>query len=362
MPETVVGSVLAAEDDNFYEHKGVNLRSIGRAVDANLDSGSVSQGGSTITQQVVKNSLVGNEQDLSRKIREAFLAVELEKQMTRSSAQAGRRTRAARARTRSSSATSTASTSAAAPTACRPRRSTTSTRTSSDLNWAEGALLAALIRSPSTTTRSRTPKLASERRRHRVQAAARHQAAHRRTRWRSTSRCRCPPSPTSRCRRSDYFVEEVKQQLLDDPRFGLGATAGRPQPGRVRGRHPGVHHLRPGHAGQGHPGPQRDAADNKGDGTFDVTNPKDGSLTFGTQAIASVEPNTGAVRAMVGGPGFDRYQFNLATHLPGRQPGSSMKTVRARRPVRERLRPDRHRERQHAARSSDPARPRAPRR
>ena len=54
--------------------------------------------------------------------------------------------------------------------------------------------------------------------------------------------------------------------------------------------------------------------------------PKTGQLTFGTQAIASVEPSTGAVRAMVGGPGFERYQFNLATHLPGRQPGSSMKT------------------------------------
>ncbi len=65
---------------------------------------------------------------------------------------------------------------------------------------------------------------------------------------------------------------------------------------------------------------------NKGDGTFDINDPKTGQTTFGTEAIASVQPSTGAVRAMVGGPGFERYQFNLATHLPGRQPGSSMKT------------------------------------
>src|SRR5699024_11085631 len=63
--------------------KGVNVRSIARAVDANLQSGDVSQGGSTITQQVVKNSEVGDEQSFSRKLREAFLAVELEKQMSK---------------------------------------------------------------------------------------------------------------------------------------------------------------------------------------------------------------------------------------------------------------------------------------
>ena len=69
IPETVIGPVLAAEDAHFYDHKGINIRSILRAVDANLESGSISQGGSTITQQVVKNSLVGDERDLSRKLR-----------------------------------------------------------------------------------------------------------------------------------------------------------------------------------------------------------------------------------------------------------------------------------------------------
>jgi membrane peptidoglycan carboxypeptidase len=59
IPETVKWSVIAQEDAQFYEHSGVNVRAILRAVDANLESGEASQGGSTITQQVVKNSLVG---------------------------------------------------------------------------------------------------------------------------------------------------------------------------------------------------------------------------------------------------------------------------------------------------------------
>jgi len=83
IPDTVKKSVVAIEDEHFYDHAGINVRSIARAVDANIESGGVSQGGSTITQQVVKNSLVGDEQSFSRKLREAFLAVELEKQMSK---------------------------------------------------------------------------------------------------------------------------------------------------------------------------------------------------------------------------------------------------------------------------------------
>src|SRR5690606_27222087 len=58
IPDTVKKSVVAIEDEHFYDHAGINVRSIARAVDANIESGGVSQGGSTITQQVVKNSLV----------------------------------------------------------------------------------------------------------------------------------------------------------------------------------------------------------------------------------------------------------------------------------------------------------------
>lgn len=76
-------TVLAVEDADFYEHDGVSARSILRAFRANSDAGTISQGGSTITQQLVKLSLVGDERNLTRKIKEASLAVQLENQLCR---------------------------------------------------------------------------------------------------------------------------------------------------------------------------------------------------------------------------------------------------------------------------------------
>jgi penicillin-binding protein 1A len=61
MGDFVKDATLAIEDKDFYDHKGVQPRAFIRALVANLKSGSFSQGGSTITQQVVKNSLLTNE-------------------------------------------------------------------------------------------------------------------------------------------------------------------------------------------------------------------------------------------------------------------------------------------------------------
>jgi len=74
-------TVLAVEDADFYDHDGVSVRSILRAFRANSDAGTISQGGSTITQQLVKLSLVGDERNFTRKMKEASLAVQLEQQL-----------------------------------------------------------------------------------------------------------------------------------------------------------------------------------------------------------------------------------------------------------------------------------------
>ena len=71
-------AIVAVEDKRFYEHRGVDLRGIGRAVWADIASKSVVQGGSTITQQFVKNSCVTTERTISRKLKEAALAWQLE--------------------------------------------------------------------------------------------------------------------------------------------------------------------------------------------------------------------------------------------------------------------------------------------
>lgn len=84
----IKNATVAIEDEEFYQHKGVKITSIMRAVlanliEGNLTEGSYSQGGSTITQQVVKNSLLNVQKKISRKLKEWFLALKLEKMMSK---------------------------------------------------------------------------------------------------------------------------------------------------------------------------------------------------------------------------------------------------------------------------------------
>jgi len=74
-----INAVISVEDRNFYEHSGINLKSIGRAALANIKAGEYSEGGSTITQQVAKNLCFSMEKDMSRKVAELIAAKELEK-------------------------------------------------------------------------------------------------------------------------------------------------------------------------------------------------------------------------------------------------------------------------------------------
>jgi penicillin-binding protein 1A len=80
MPKNLINAFLAAEDRNFYRHSGVDPTGIARAVLSNFrgGGGKREQGASTITQQVAKNFLLGNERSYERKIREALLAFRLE--------------------------------------------------------------------------------------------------------------------------------------------------------------------------------------------------------------------------------------------------------------------------------------------
>ncbi|MGB3922016.1 MAG: transglycosylase domain-containing protein [Minisyncoccia bacterium] len=76
-------AALAIEDRNFYSHNGFQLRSFLRAVLINITSLSFSQGGSTITQQVVKNSILTKDKTPARKLKELILALKLEKVLTK---------------------------------------------------------------------------------------------------------------------------------------------------------------------------------------------------------------------------------------------------------------------------------------
>jgi penicillin-binding protein 1A len=83
VPKHLVQAILAAEDDAFFQHPGIDFYGIGRAMVANIFSGSKSQGASTITMQVARNFYLSSEKTFTRKIYEVLLASEIERKLSK---------------------------------------------------------------------------------------------------------------------------------------------------------------------------------------------------------------------------------------------------------------------------------------
>lgn len=84
IPDVVRNAVIAIEDQRFYDHAGLDLRAVLRAAYVDVTTGEIVEGGSTITQQLVKKVYVGEEDTLTRKLKEAYLAWQLEHRLTKS--------------------------------------------------------------------------------------------------------------------------------------------------------------------------------------------------------------------------------------------------------------------------------------
>jgi penicillin-binding protein 1A len=84
LPAHLPAAVVAVEDRRFYDHFGIDLRGLARAMAANIRAGGIVQGGSTITQQVAKNLFLTPERTIGRKLREMLLAVWLERRFSKS--------------------------------------------------------------------------------------------------------------------------------------------------------------------------------------------------------------------------------------------------------------------------------------
>jgi penicillin-binding protein 1A len=149
MPKVLRDAVLAAEDDDFYRHPGISIPSIIRAAFANVTGLGVRQGGSTITQQYVKNAYVGNDRTLWRKMKEAVVALKLERSWSKVEILAaylntiyfGRGAYGVEAAARTYFGIA-----------------------AKDLNPAQAALLASIIKAPETYEPSREPEAARARR------------------------------------------------------------------------------------------------------------------------------------------------------------------------------------------------------
>ena len=302
VPDHVIQAILDVEDDTFYEHNGVNVRSILRAALANAEAGGITQGGSTITQQLVKQSLLTPERDIGRKAKEAVLAIRLEQQMTKDQI-------LERYLNTVYLGNGAYGLQAAAETYWG--------KPASELTIEEGALLAGAIRNPSLYDAFKRERRELVRQR-RDMALDRMVARGHLTEEQAVF-LKGVPIPDKTVARpkgdNDYFVEEVEQRLLADPR--LGETRTERYNAIFRGGlriettyDPDLQKIARRHI---------DAKIPDTKGRYNA-------------ALISIEPGTGAVRAMVAGKDYATSQFNLATGrgastFGGRQPGSSFKAV-----------------------------------
>ncbi|MEJ7871489.1 MAG: transglycosylase domain-containing protein, partial [Rubrobacteraceae bacterium] len=297
-------AVIAVEDHRFYEHQGVDFEAIGRAARENAASLSIRQGGSTITQQLVKNTYIAQEQrqiaSLERKLTEASLAWQYEKEHAKdeileqylNTVYFGANAYGAEAAAR-----------------------TYYNKEATDLTLPESALLAGIINLPGTYDPFSDPESARKRRDVVLDRMLEYDyitpGEHEKAIAEDLNLSRGNVEPESE---NEYFLDAVRKELAEqygdralyegglkiyttlDPRLqGLAVTA----VGRVT----------------------------------------DPASDEPSASLVSVEPSTGAVKAMVGGSDFEQVKFNLATQGK-RQPGSSFKTFVLAEAIRQGISPE----------------------
>jgi penicillin-binding protein 1A len=282
-------AIVAIEDKRFYEHRGVDLRGVVRAVWADIRNKSVVQGGSTITQQFVKNSVNQKEQTISRKLREAALAWQLEQRWSKekiltaylNTVYFGNRAYGVEQASRIYFGHS-----------------------ARELSWAEAALLAGIPQDPTLYDPVAHPQRARDRRDVVLRALRDAMLITPAQYIRSLNAPMPDPQrvrfPSTHGQAAQYFANYVTGQLVD--RYGEGRVYG----GGLRVKT-----------------------------TIDL-----GLQTLARKAIArvlppqvgpeaalvAIDPKTGAVLAMVGGRNYHQSQYNLATQYQ-RQPGSAFKPI-----------------------------------
>ena len=295
VPKDVIDAVLAVEDESFYDHKGVNVKSLLRAMLVNVSAGEVTQGGSTITQQLVKNLLLTSERDTDRKILEAAYAWRVEQQYSKDEI-------LERYLNTVYFGNNAYGLQAAAETYFG--------KNVDQLDIWEGAMLAGLIRNPSGYDPLAHPERARARFRQTTERLAavgkitEDQAKQAGDQWPLPTTLQA--TPQTAVPRS-YFTEEVRKQLLNETTI-LGSDQQTRYNALYRGGlkiyttlDPGLQQLA-----------EQAVADQLPDtgGRFQAS-------------LAAEDAKTGAVVAMVGGRGFDQSQVNLA--ITPRQTGSSAK-------------------------------------
>ena len=281
--ENLKDAVIALEDKDFYRESGVNFSSIARAALVNLRNGRVEQGGSTITQQYVKNVYTGGQRTISRKIKEAILAQRLSHLYTKdqilskylNSVYFGRGAYGAEA---------------AALTYFGVHASKLTVR--------QAGLLAGLIRAPARYDPARDPAGAKARRDMALEAMAQQGYIT----WDKEQRAISKPIKLKKAKPGTmpaaYFMDYVRRTLQKKYGYSGTFTGGLQVTTTLDWS---MQHAAERAIATNLPGRQDPAA-----------------------ALVAIDPRSGEIRALVGGRNFNRAKFNLATQAH-RQTGSAFK-------------------------------------
>jgi penicillin-binding protein 1A len=279
-------AIVAVEDKRFYEHRGVDIHGIVRAVWQDVRNKRVVEGGSTITQQFVKNTYLHGQRSFGRKLKEAALAWQLEQRWSKD-----------KILTAYLNTIYFGNGAYGIQQACL----TYFHHTAKPMSWAEAALLAGIPSDPNLYDPVANPKAARERRGI-VLRDLFQQGDITRAQFLAANRAPLPKPAdvhlSGKQGPAPYFTNYVKQQLID--RYGSGKVFG----GGYRVYTTidlNVQHM------------ARRAISKW------LTNPNGPSA-----ALVAADPRTGKVLAMIGGNSYLKSQFNLAVQGE-RQPGSSFK-------------------------------------
>ena len=309
VPTILQDAVIAVEDHTYWTNDGIDLNGVFRAAVTNISSGAIVQGGSTITQQLVKQRILNSKRDVNRKVKEIILALRLNKEYTKrqileqylNTVYFGQGSYGVKA----------------AVERFFLQRDPTSpfgvaTTQLSQVNIAQAALLAGLINNPTGDNPFSNPQGAKTRR---AVALSRMVVEHYITQAQADLANQAPlPSilPSPDLRPTNAWVAEIENRLINDPIYSaLGKTAQERQNATLTG---GLQIY----------ATENPAMQNQAQNVVD----NDLSSPSGfTGSLVAMNPKNGEVEAMVGGPGFLQSQYNIATEYPGRQAGSTWKVI-----------------------------------
>jgi len=309
VPVQLQNAVIAVEDKTFWTNDGIDLNGVFRAAVRNVSSGQVVQGGSTITQQLVKERILNSKRDVNRKVKEIILALRLAQKYSKrqileeylNTVYFGQGSYGVKAAVERLFIQHDPS----APFGVRTTQLGKET-------LGEDAMLAGLINNPEGNNPFTNPSGARIRRHVALQRMV---TEHYITPAQAAAADQEPlPTikPATDLRPTNAWVAEVQLRLFTDPVYAaLGKTQAERRNAVLKGglkifatEDPGMQNL-----------------------AQNVVNNDLSSPAGFTGSLVAIDPKTGEVKAMVGGPGFLQSQFNIATLYPGRQAGSTWKVI-----------------------------------